>query len=201
MDQTVWRKDLLERIDSYLEREWDGVDSEVNQVLDGLEMDPESLDRVLDRAASGGVPGLELREQLLKTPRSLRPGNEILKRVLDCVGGDRLLVIRGWGRSGPLLDPVLAPVLGALIGNLGILARKGGAVEISPKGEGALLLSFFGPSQWGEGWKGPEEDFGRFLVGALGGRVPPQEEVESGDFCIKLPLPVDAFATNSYPKA
>ncbi len=201
MEQTFWRKDLLEKIDSYLEREWEGVDSEVNQVLDTLELDPESLDRVLDRAASGGVPGLELRERLQQEPEALRPGNEILQEVLDCVGGDRLLVIRGWGRGEPSLDPVLAPILGALICNLGFLARTGGAVEIAPRGEGALVLSFFGPSQLGESWKGPEEDFGRFLVGVLGGKVPSQEEMESGDFWIELPLPVDAYATNSYPKA
>ncbi|GEM_PF-5623926 len=199
MDQTVWRQDLLEKIDSYLEREWGGVDSQITQVLDSVELDPEGLDRVLDRAAIGGIPCLDLRDRLQKEPKTLRPGNEILKKVLDCVGGKRLLVIRGWGKAEPSLDPALALILGALVCNLGVFARTGGAVEIAPSGEGRLALSFFGPSQWGESWKGPEEGFGRFLVEALGGDLPGQEELESGDFRIELSLPEDAYATKAYP--
>jgi hypothetical protein len=201
MEQTVWRNTLLQKIDSFLEREWGEVDSQLGQALDHLPLDAEGFERVLDRVSGGGIPGLELREQLQKEPQALRPGNEILQEVQNWVGGDRLLIIRGWGRNEPRLDPALASILGTLICGIGSFTQRGGAVEISPNGEGALGLSFFGPSNWGESWKGPEEVFGCFLAKALGAVVPCQEEMESGDFRFELPLPVDAYATNSYPNA
>ncbi|HHI80921.1 MAG TPA: hypothetical protein ENK02_13210 [Planctomycetes bacterium] len=200
-ESTAWRRDLLKRIDSYLEREWEEADSQISQAVDHMDLDPEAIERALDRTVQGGVAGLELREELVRLEPGLRPGNEVLHEVLNRVAEGRLLVIRGWGKDEPLLDPALGAILGVLVRNLGGKAGAGGAVEIAPLGNASLQLSYFGPPHWGESWKGPEEDFGRFLAQALGARLPEREEMESGDFRIELPLPVEAYATNSYPPA